>query len=226
MLEFAPSVSMRVMPGDWIGDSIAMTGVYDLRLSRFVRRFARRGGLMVDVGANVGYFSLLWATAREGNRVIAFEPSPAAAPYIDQNVATNNLTSRIDVRHAAVGNENGELQFDTCIEWGQLGWGHKATAESKSVVTVPAVRLDDALADEPEIAFLKIDIEGLDELAILGAEKLLRAKRIAYLQWEENLDCMKSHGFTPGLAVELVRTCGYQATKIGDNWHASRGDIA
>src|SRR4051794_1788289 len=73
-LAFCPNVSMYdLVPGDAISGSIAFTGFYELELSEQLVRRARTGGLLIDVGANMGYFSLLWAGLSETTRVIAFE---------------------------------------------------------------------------------------------------------------------------------------------------------
>ena len=60
-LRHAPRVGMELIPGDAISDCIAFTGVYELGLTRRVVELARDGGTFIDIGANLGYFTLLWA---------------------------------------------------------------------------------------------------------------------------------------------------------------------
>src|SRR4051794_19965608 len=74
-LAFASHVAMEVVPGDVISDCIAFTGVWELKLSRRLHKIARSGGVMVDIGANLGYFSLLWAAATPNNHCFSFEAS-------------------------------------------------------------------------------------------------------------------------------------------------------
>jgi hypothetical protein len=86
-LAFAPEVRMQLIPGDIISDCIAFTGIWELPLSRDLIRIAQRGGVMVDVGANLGYFSLLWAAAATDNRCFSFEASPRNDEILRRNVA-------------------------------------------------------------------------------------------------------------------------------------------
>ena len=67
LLSFAPGASMSaLLAGDVISCGIAVTGFYELDLSRRLSALAKRGGRLVDVGANLGYFSFLWLAARSG----------------------------------------------------------------------------------------------------------------------------------------------------------------
>src|SRR5262245_25442226 len=73
-LTFAPDITMKLLPGDVISDSISFAGIYELTLTRRLMQLARSGGTLVEVGANLGYFALLWASARRDNTCFAFEP--------------------------------------------------------------------------------------------------------------------------------------------------------
>lgn len=76
----APSIAMHdLIVGDVISGQIALTGFYEYELSKKIVNLGKtsdRGGLLVDVGANLGYFSLLWLGADERNEAIAIEASP------------------------------------------------------------------------------------------------------------------------------------------------------
>jgi FkbM family methyltransferase len=213
---------LGLVPGDVVSDAIALTGIYDLELSRLVLKLARVGGVMLDVGANFGYFSLLWAAARPDNHVMAFEPSPVVLPHLKRNVLVNQLASQIKVRGEAVTNRAGELKFNVCTDCGQLGWGKLMPDDYETEFTVPTVRLEDAAADVDEIAFVKIDVQGVDEWAVLGAEGLLRSRRIKYLIWEECPVGLRIQGINPGQAAALADSCGYRVERHGENWHATR----
>jgi FkbM family methyltransferase len=224
-LDFAPSVRMRLLPGDVISDSIAFTGIYDLPLTRTLLGLAREGGRLVDVGANLGYFSLLWAAAREGNSVVAFEASPRNVALLRHNVETNHLARRIEVRAQAVGKASGEMDFDLGPEE-QTGWGGLKLTSSERTQKVQVVRLDDVLGDEP-IDLLKIDIEGADTWALMGAERLLRERRIKHLWWEQNKPRMRELNINETEAARFIKSVGYQPMPQGDprgesvNWHAT-----
>jgi len=100
----------------------------------------------------------------------------------------------------------------------QFGWGGVTLDTKPDAVSVPIVRLDDALNGE-SISLLKIDIEGADYWALLGAERLLRSGTVRHVWWEENATRMEPLGIVPGEGVKFVRACGYKVTQYGDNWH-------
>ena len=98
LLHFAPQMRMNLVAGDCISDPIAFTGVYELAFTRVLVEIARKpGGLLVDVGANLGYFSLLWAAQRADNQAIAFEASPRNVPLLVDNLEANGLGGRVQV---------------------------------------------------------------------------------------------------------------------------------
>src|SRR5882724_3580048 len=75
-LEFAPVSIKSLLSTDYGHRQIAWLGFYELDLSRRISSLARQGGLFVDVGANIGVFSCIWAALNPTNEVYAFEPSP------------------------------------------------------------------------------------------------------------------------------------------------------
>src|SRR5947207_412164 len=85
-LEFAPARLAHLNMTDHTHRQIAWLGFYELELSRRIARLAKAGGLLVDVGANIGYFSLIWAALREENLVLAFEPSPSVNQLLRANL--------------------------------------------------------------------------------------------------------------------------------------------
>lgn len=123
LLEFAPALEMHgLVPGDVISDSIAFTGFYELDLSRQMKKLANTGGLLVDVGANMGYFSLLWAGANPANQVVAFEASPRNIGILRNNISKNCLSDRIAIVPKAAGMCTGTMAFDVGPP-DQTGWG-------------------------------------------------------------------------------------------------------
>ena len=76
-LRFAPSVEVRLEPSDRMHGQIAFLGYYDKELSKIIARMGReKKGKFVDVGANIGYYSLLWVAQSPENEAVAVEPSP------------------------------------------------------------------------------------------------------------------------------------------------------
>jgi FkbM family methyltransferase len=220
-LQFAPQIRMHgLKPECAISDSLAFMGVYEPETSRRVCELASRGGVMVDVGANIGYFSLLWASARPDNRVFAFEASPRIVPRLKLNVERNGFQSRIEINAVAAGRAPGRLAFNLGPET-QTGWGGLTLEHKDGDVTVDVVRLDDVLGELPEIALLKIDIEGADTWALYGCERLLRSGKVKEIWFEANRPRMRLLGIEEDAAGKFLTSVNYTATAIGP----SDGDL-
>lgn len=133
--------------------------------------------LILDCGANIGmsilYFKKLYPRAR----VIAFEPNPETFTLLERNIRQNNLRD-VQLVNAAIGDSAGEMEFyvnDGAVHWslgdtgipnayaGPAGW---------KTITVPKVRLSSYI-NEP-IDYLKLDIEGMEEIVLREIEERLR----------------------------------------------------
>jgi len=215
VLRFAPRHTLELVPGDVISDSIAFTGIWDLRLSRHLLLRARRGGVMIEVGANLGYFSVLWAAADANNRAIAFEASPRNVQLLRRNVARNDLGTRIEVIPCAAGRHAGSMSFDVGPP-DQTGWGGLTTDAGGASVVVDVVRVDEAVEASGEIAFLKVDVEGADTWVLMGCERLLRERRIVEIWFEQNKPRMRALGIGAAEAGDFLRSVGYTSTPLGD----------
>ncbi len=121
-LALAPSIKMKLLPGDWAHRPIAYTGVYEWPVSKRIAALARTGGTLIDVGANFGYFSLLWSALNRANNVEAFEALPINANRLRENVAKNYIADRIQLHPYALGAEEGMVAFE-CGHEEQSGWG-------------------------------------------------------------------------------------------------------
>ena len=135
-----------------------------------LRSLLSAGGTAVDVGANIGYMSLLLARwLGDSGRVYAFEPDPDNYRELARNQA-GNPWAQIEIRHQAVGAEAGEASLVRGIN-SRID----EEAEGEAVARVPIVRLDDAI--QGEIRLLKIDVEGYEERVLEGASRHLACPR-------------------------------------------------
>jgi len=217
-LRYAPDVTMDLAFGDVLHGAIAVTGFYELDLTRRVVEVAKkRGGLMVDVGANAGYFSLLWLSQRPENRCILFEPAPRNVALIRRNLEKNGFADRADLRPLALGREAGQMPFDLGPQ-DQTGWGGLKKDEEGRAITVPVSRLD-AEVDEL-VSFLKIDTEGADAWVIEGGRRLFENKLVDEVRFENNMDRAQSLGISKGEAEAHLRAAGYTVDRLGRDFKA------
>lgn len=158
--------------------STAATGVLYCQLPewedmRFLRDFLRPGDVFIDVGANVGVYSLL-AAGIPGVDVWAFEPSSEAAGRLRENVALNSLGSTVTVVQAAVGAGAEKAELTTGKDTVNRFASSQEDGEGRTE-PVEVVALDDAIASETWalVRLLKVDVEGFEELVLKGSERVL-----------------------------------------------------
>jgi FkbM family methyltransferase len=156
-----------------------------------LREQLRPGMIFYDIGANIGFFSLLAAriVGKEG-RVAAFEADPEVAGRLREHVARNDF-GWITVEEKAVWSEPRTVYFartDPATS-PDRGLGHVVAAGGGDTIEVSAESLDDYTRTQPAPDFLKCDVEGAEVEVFRGARRLLKEKRpgiICEMHSEEN----------------------------------------
>lgn len=221
-LEHAPSISLTLKPTDIGHQQIAFLGYMERDLTVQMRSLASKGGLLVDVGANYGYFTCLWAGTNGSNQVIAFEASPRNLGALKTNVEKNQLSNAVTIIPNAAGRAAGRMQFSLGPE-NETGWGGLAIEAQADQIEVDVVSLSDFFNGNGarEIDVLKIDTEGADTWVLQGCEALLETKRIRHIFFESNPERMAALGIDQNEAVDLLLRHGYKLDRMGaDGWHA------
>ena len=167
---FVGPARLLVSPGMTGATGNVYCGLHELEPMAFVGHLLRPGDLFVDAGANVGSYTVL-ASKACGARVLAFEPVPATARRLDDNVRLNDVDHLVEVRPVGLADRAGDLAFvadlDTMNRVVAAGEVHPGA------VALPVARLDDELAGRPGPYVLKVDVEGFEEAVLAGAPALL-----------------------------------------------------
>lgn len=142
-----------------------------------ILRARSRPELFIDIGANYGGHSLLFAS--QGVECVAFEPNEVCHTYIEELVALNNV--RIDLRPVAIGDEAGTLDlcFPPTEAWlGTVNTKVRKRLENSMPITikqVPVLTLDGALSEKVSNRMLiKIDVEGAELSVLRGAKRTIQ----------------------------------------------------
>ncbi|MDR0812196.1 MAG: FkbM family methyltransferase, partial [Paludibacter sp.] len=122
-LEFNRKLKLDLTLADYCHRNMIINGFWELAQTEKMTAIARQGGLLVDVGANYGYYTCLWAAAAPANKVVAFEASPLNVEPLRHNIVKNGLTDKITVESLAAGKERGKLKFDLRNEEQETGHG-------------------------------------------------------------------------------------------------------
>ncbi len=156
-----------------------VTEAYEPALQHVLEWHLSPGGVFYDVGAHIGFFSLLGARL-VGNtgKVFSFEAAPENASRLAQN-AQRNALNQITVVPAAAWKECGRLRFQrACIRSSQ-NTGRVASTEAPAteLIEVDAVTLDNFAQKNPAPQVIKIDVEGSEAEVLHGAVRILTAAR-------------------------------------------------
>ena len=160
----------------------AETGeLHEPRELEFCARTVAQGGTVLDVGANLGTFSLNLAVRRPDRSVHAVEPGASPHHWLGVNVRRNGLEGRVRVHRRALADRPGTLEMTSTRYTDNhlvLGGGGAPPGEGP-VERVDVVTLDDFAAREDvgRVALLKADVEGAELLALRGATGLLARHR-------------------------------------------------
>ena len=156
-----------------------------------LQQHLRPGMTFYDIGANIGFFSLLAARiVGEEGKVVAFEADPEVAGRLRDNVLRNSMPW-ITVEQEAVWSEPRTVYFARAdpATSPERGLGHVVAANEEKAIEVSAESLDDYMRTSAAPDFLKCDVEGAEVEVFRGAQRLLREKRpgiICEMHGEEN----------------------------------------
>jgi FkbM family methyltransferase len=161
----------------------ALNRIHEEATTNLFKKVVKEGDVVIDLGANIGYFTLLAAKlVGPTGKVFAFEPEPKNFSYLKKNVELNNYTNVI-IEQKAVSNYNGRTKLFICpydsghhtinrpngIEAYRLGRPGNITSIDIEVVT-----LDDYLRNKTDrVDVIKIDVEGAEALVFEGMKETL-----------------------------------------------------
>jgi FkbM family methyltransferase len=156
--------------------------------------FLRKGDLFLDVGANVGSYTVLASGVCEAT-TWAFEPDPGTTRFLRRNIEINHLNSLVTVFELALGSSSGEITFT-------LGLGPMNRVADDDDVNVQTVRQEqlDTLIGAADPVMIKMDVESYEEEVLKGAEGVLK---------RQCLKCLTLETVTPAVS-EMLQKAGFQ----------------
>jgi FkbM family methyltransferase len=190
-------------------ETIFWTGEYDCRTIDRMKELLVPGAVALDVGANIGAYTVqLGRALQQGGRIIAVEPLPANVKRLRENVNLNELTEVVEIVEAAVGDHRGVVHLRGAKGREALA-GNAVVADSGVAAQLKTI---DSIAEAHELErcdLIKLDIEGCEFAALRGAEHLLRRCRpVLYL--ELNAHWMNHFGWTVGDLLNYLEPFRYE----------------
>lgn len=171
-LRFYPSSMSRIL---WVDQYLAEKPYGEEQ--EFFRRYLRPNDIVIDVGANIGFFTLIFSTivGRTG-KVYAIEPHPRIYKYLQGNLDLNSVENVFPF-NLALGSKSGTVKFSD-----RKGDDRNAVITTGTGITVPQKRLDQLGIEDESIALLKIDVEGYEKFVIESAGQILKNVRCIYFE--------------------------------------------
>lgn len=165
---------MYVNPSEHIQQQLFWYGYYEKEVILTWEAFLQTGYVVLDIGANAGYYSLI--ASRKVRQVYAFEPSPLMRQQLEKNIALNALPN-ISVEPYAVSDKDGTARLYLSAD-DNSGMTGMQPAENFSGTTemVKTVSIDEWLLTKgsPTINVIKIDVEGAEMKVLEGMKGLLK----------------------------------------------------
>ena len=147
-------------------------------------------GVILDIGANIGVFTLYCTEISDNVFIYAYEPNPKTNETLRRNIVANNLEDRVKIYDEAVGRARSDFRIWTNVpSLIASGYGATAPSHEEGSITVPMVDLNEVVDRVGQsVELLKIDIEGA-EADLLEAASLLTLNKIkrVVLEYHEYL---------------------------------------
>lgn len=215
---------MRLDISEFIQRQIYL-GSFERHETRWVRRWLKPGGTFVDVGANVGYFTLL-ASSLVGptGRVRACEPSLYAFQRLEATLRDNAI-SQARVFNFALAEKPGTLNLYFTSPTVTNHTPSMVAQEGARSVPVPVRPLDECLEEWglERVDILKIDVEGFEPQVLAGARKALATGRIRAILCEFNDHWLRKNGSSAAELYAWIR--GHHYRDIGGDREPAKGSM-
>jgi FkbM family methyltransferase len=190
-------------------------GLHEFPDMAFLLHFLRPDDLFLDVGANVGTYSVLAGRVCNA-RVWSFEPDPSTAINLARNLDANGITHSTTIHKFALGAAEGEIGFTT-----GLGAMNKVTSSPSEIgQSVHIRRLDDVMEGQVPV-MIKVDVEGHEDAVFAGANTLLSDAGLLAIEAEtvsvESDALLRGHGFKRRFYDPILRTLSADPTEFAAN---------
>jgi len=189
---------------------------FEAREREFLNRFLRPGDVFVDVGANIGLFTLI-AAKRVGaeGKVLAFEPTAKSFGRLVDNVQLNEF-SNVECLNLALSDSQGYLQlsaggngYDAWNSLGKVALGQPANSERVEVIDWDHVARTRHLSGD-SVTMMKIDVEGWEARVLEGGREFFTGPHAPVLQVEFTDDAAEAAGSSCNALYEHLQSFGYR----------------
>jgi FkbM family methyltransferase len=196
--------------------NLSISGIYEPFQTSLVEQWIKPGDIVLDIGANIGYYTLIFARlAGTNGHIYAFEPEPNSFNILSENVAGNHYTN-ITLFQKAVSSEDRKVRFFS-DPYSNLDHRLYPYNKKERGMSVDAVRLD-SLPEflDTKINFIKMDIQGAEYAALKGMTHLLENNPRVILICEFWPSGLEKFGTPPQDLFTLLIDLGFELREIDE----------
>ena len=180
---------------------------WEADISNLFRKICYKDSVVIDVGANFCYFSVLAANligANNRGQVISFEPNPYLCQLFRRNREINWSIAPVTLHEMALGESEDNLTLYVPVEHGANGSLSAPAGVECKQIPVPVRPLDDVLPADLAVDLMKIDVEGHEASVLRGARKVIARSPNLHLILEWSQKQMEAAGVTPEDVLHLL----------------------
>ena len=212
-IEVGAGARLLLEPGNRLAENICLHQ-FEIRERTFVERYLRDGDVFVDIGANIGLYTVIAGKCvGSAGLVIAFEPAGATRARLEANIRLNSLTN-VQVQSLALSDKNDSVPLNVPMDgfdaWASLGVPTDGQAQHSELVetaTWDGFANDRGL--EGLVAMMKIDVEGWERRVLAGAWATLSETDAPLLQVEFSDDAARAAGGDCASLYRALDELGY-----------------
>jgi FkbM family methyltransferase len=200
-----------------ISRELALHGFHEKSSTEQIKKMLKSGMKIVEVGANIGYYTLIEAKliGKDGF-IYAFEPSPRNFEFLKRNIILNKYKN-IEIYQKAIGSENGTSKFFVANrsnlsslikreDWAGL-------YNDNNGIDVEVIKLDEFLKDK-KVDLIRMDIEGYELEVLKGLRYTLNSYNAPqYFFIEVHSELLYKQGYSAGEIIKYLENFGYSVTK-------------
>jgi FkbM family methyltransferase len=205
LVPFVENCRLVARPGMQGATGNVYTGLHEFNEMAFVLHCLREQDLFLDVGANIGAYTLL-AAAVVGCRAIAIEPIEATFRELTENIWINRASQRVATHAVALGERNGEIQMTDSYGAMNRVVGFEEAASISSSTIAPMRTMDELLAGQSP-SFIKIDVEGFEPQVLAGGRKTLEQPSLLAVLMETDPNVARNDGLAG--AAQIMQDLGF-----------------
>lgn len=202
VIDAGPMRGLKLALGEHVSHA-HIRGTYEVDTLAAVDRLVQPGMVCYDLGASIGYVTLLMA--RKAKQVVAFEPAPHAIEEMKRQLAANNFTN-VTIVPLPVSDSERPVEFAVT----DTAYGSRINANNDGkwkMLRFTATTLDKVITTQPLPDFVKIDVEDEEGRVLAGAAKLLAGKK--------PLICCELHSVESARTVKrILEENGYRVENL------------